>query len=67
MIVDRHDDYWTEQERRERETGTSLVAGTVLAVVVIVIAIVFAVFTTDRAPQSESSLQQAEHSPTSTR
>jgi hypothetical protein len=58
MVVDRHEDYWTEQEKRERETGTSLVAGTVLAAVVIVLAIAFAVFTSDQAPQSGSSLQQ---------
>jgi hypothetical protein len=67
MVVDRHEDYWTEQERRERETGTSVVAGTVLAAVVIIIAITFAVVTVSQAPQSGLSLQQAEHSVASTR
>ena len=67
MVVDRHEDYWTEQERRERETGTSLLAGTVLTAVVIIIAITFAIVTVSEAPQSGLSLQQAEHNVASKR
>lgn len=44
MVVDRHEDYWTRNEKRERETGTSVVAGGVFVVIIALIAIAFAIF-----------------------
>ncbi|MGE3829386.1 MAG: hypothetical protein AB7F76_00190 [Parvibaculaceae bacterium] len=44
MVVDRHEDYWTRNEKRERETGTSVVAGGVFVVIIALIATAFAIF-----------------------
>jgi hypothetical protein len=55
MAVDRHDDYWTQNEKLERETGTSLVAGGIFVVLIAVIALAFAVFGSSHAPETASS------------
>lgn len=44
MVVDRHEDYWTRDEKRERETGTSAVAGGIFVVIIALIAVAFAIF-----------------------
>jgi hypothetical protein len=55
MAIDRHDDYWTQNEKLERETGTSLVAGGIFVVLIAAIAIAFAIFGQSQAPNSASA------------
>lgn len=54
MVVERHEDYWTRDEKRERETGTSVVAGGIFVVIVALIAVIFAIFGLDRTPEQAS-------------
>jgi hypothetical protein len=66
MAIDRHDDYWTQNEKLERETGTSLVAGGIFVVLIAAIAIAFAIFGQSQAPD-RASAPPAVNNTTSTR
>ena len=64
-IDHRNEDLWTEHEREvEEETGTSVIAGAVLAAIVVVLAIVFALYGLNSFSVSEqkAGLQAASQS-----
>jgi hypothetical protein len=58
-IDHRNEDLWTEHERKvEGETGTSVLAGSIFAAIIVVLAIAFAFFGMNTLSVSEQEASQ---------